>query len=331
MRNQARMPGGIAIQKEAVMCNDVKTRTRSLMATATVFALAVLSAGCLEYEQVVTVRADGSGSIRETSFIKGPMAAMMKSMNMQEESPESAEGSLEVTTGTDDEQKARDRAAEFGEGVRLVSWEKISDDEREGGVAVYDFDDVTALRLDTSPPDMEEAGDMELEGEVEEDADEEGEAEGISFRFERQGGKRVLVAVLDLGEDEAEPAATEEAETGESVDEAGEDEMAEAMEAMTDGMAEGMAEMMKPMLQGMRMRTVVAIEGDLLESDAPIEDGSRVVLLDLDFDAIMADEEGMKRLSGLDDDASMGEFREALEGFPGVTLPPADEVRIVFK
>lgn len=317
---------------------ELKLSAGSWLRMAVLVAVATMLGGCLEYEQVVTVRADGSGTLRETTFIKGPMAAMMRSMNMEQESEEasaeSAEGSLEVTTGTDDEQKARDRAAEFGEGVTFVSWEKISEDDREGGIAVYDFDDVTALRLGTGPPDMEESDAMELEDSeamaLEDEVEEEGDTEGISFRFERQRGKRVLVAVFDFEEAESEQTVPEEVESEPSTDEAGEEQMAEAMEDMAEGMADGMAEMMKPMLEGMRMRTVVEIEGEVLESDAPVE-GSRVVLMDLDFDTIMANEDGMKKLTGLDDDASMGEAREVLSGLPGVVFPATDEVRITFR
>lgn len=284
--------------------------------TAVALALAaVLLSACFEYEQVVTVGADGSGSIRESSFIKGPAAAMMRSMDEQEKSED---GSLEVSTGVDTEQTARDRAGSFGEGVRFVSWERISEDEREGTIAVYEFDDVTALRLGTGPPDMEEPGAMESEDEVEG----EGDTEGIGFRFERQGAKRVLVAAFDFeGQDEPEEAseATSEGEEGDPMGE------------MMDDMAQGMTEMMKPMLEGMRMRTVVEIDGEVLESDAPVDEGSRVVLMDMDFDTLMADEEGEAKFNALGADPSMGEVREALAGMPGITFPATDEVRIVFR
>lgn len=309
-----------------VELRELKSSAGSWLRAALLVVAATVLCACVEYEQVVTVRSDGTGTIRETTFIKGPMAAMMRSMNAQEESAESTEGSLEMAAGADEEQKARDRAAAFGEGVNFVSWEKISDDDREGGIAVYDFDDVTALRLDTSPPDMEESEPLEPD---EEAVEEEADSEDIRFRFDRQGGRRVLVALFDFEEPEPEPAMPEEAVAESPGEEEGE-EMAEAVEDMAEGMAEGMAEMMKPMLKGMRMRTVVEIEGEVLESDVPVE-GSRVVLMDLDFDAIMANEEGMKKLTLLDDEASMDEVREALSGLPGVVFPATDEVRIVFK
>lgn len=303
--------------------NQSVNRTRALARAALVVALAVASGGCFEYEQVVTVRADGSGSIREMTVIKGPMAAMMRSMDVQEES---GDGSIEVTTGMDEEQKARDRAAELGERVRFVSFEKISEGDREGGVAVYDFDDVTALNLGAAPG-MEDSGmgmgeDPVEDGTVEADADDD--SEGIGFRFERDGRRRVLVAAFEFEEGEAAESEGTDEMADEKADETqGEDPMAEA--------AEGMFEMMQPMLAGMRMRTVVEVEGEVLEADAPIEDGSRVVLLDIDFDTLMADEAGLEKLKGLDDDASMGEFREAMVGLPGVVFPATDEIRIVFK
>lgn len=286
-------------------------RRRSPLAAAALVITVLVLGGCVDFEQVVTIRPDGSGTIREATVFQGPMVEMIRSMKQMQASMEESQGEGSEASSLSDEEKARAHTAELGPGVRFVSWESVSEETREGGIAVYEFDDVNALRLSTEP-DMDEAE----SGMTEEAATDEGsDDELVSFRLERRGGKRVLIATFEEPETQTAEPTAEEAAT---------DEMAEAMN-------ESMGEMMKPFLAGMRMRTVVQIEGTVLETDAPIVEGSRVVLMQLDFDEILAQEGAMEKLNALGDGASMAEVREALVGVPGVALPPTNQVRIVFE
>lgn len=109
-------------------------------------ALALLAplAGCFETDTLVRVRPDGSGTIEQTVRISHAALEQMRAFAEDV-------GEFEVM----DLEKLRAQAAAFGDGVRFVTAEPISDGGGEGYRAVYAFDDVAALRLRSGTPNTE--------------------------------------------------------------------------------------------------------------------------------------------------------------------------------
>ena len=93
----------------------------------------LLFAGCVEDLKVIRLKADGSGTIVYTR-------------RMKEWAVETARKSGAVDEFT--EEKARERIAELGQGVALVSTEKANRDGWIGMTSTYSFKDVTKLKLD---------------------------------------------------------------------------------------------------------------------------------------------------------------------------------------
>ena len=287
-------------------------------------AVLISTTACLEYTVLLKVRPDGSGELVETTMMKGQMLEMARAMTAME-GEEGGEGdSLMAGQAEEKRAEAEARAAKLGPGVTLASWEPITGEDAEGDRAVFRFDDVTQLDLQPAP----DSGDGE-------EAPATGPGESIRFRWADAGsGRRRLVAVFG----EEEPPAETVAEGGgaDDLELAAEEgaagaEGTEGFEEMADAMGAGMMEMMKPFLAGMRMRVLVEVEGEVLETDAPHAEGSQVTLLDLDFDQILADPAAWEKLSSLDSDASLAVLGPQLQGLPGVLVPAGREVAIEFR
>jgi hypothetical protein len=294
---------------------------RSGWRLAPLLAILVSTVACLEHTVLLKLRPDGSGELIETSLVKGQMLEMARAMTAMEGEGEG--GGLMASQADEKRAEAEARAARLGEGVTFVSWEPISEEGKEGEHIVYRFDDVTKLNLQPGP-DSGDGGEAPMTG----------PGESIRFRLADLGaGRSRLVAVF--GEESA-PEGTvaeggaDELETASAEDAAGTDDMA-GMEDMAEAMGAGMMEMMKPFLQGMKMRVVVEVEGEVLETDAPFSEGSQVTLLEIDFDQIVADPEAWKKLSALDSDASLAVLGPQLQGLPGVRAPVGREVSIEFR
>ena len=56
-------------------------------------------------------------------------------------------------------------------------------------------------------------------------------------------------------------------------------------------------QMMRQMFKGMHVAVEVEVEGEIIETNAGFREGSRVTLMDIQFDQILADPERFKRLA----------------------------------
>ena len=112
-----------------------------------VLVLAVALSGCFYVDSVLTVRPDGSATLRDEVTFSG-----MALMALAED-----EETGEAPFGEDD---LAERAATLGEGVRLASFERRED----GFVAIYDVDDVRRLRYATPEVMGDEGGETGPDG-----------------------------------------------------------------------------------------------------------------------------------------------------------------------
>ncbi len=95
----------------------------------------VLLAGCVEDLKAVRLLPDGSGTLTYTRRMRTWAVDLARQNKAVDEFTE---------------EKARERAAGFGDGVRFVSAEKLEAEGWKGLKAVYAFQDVEKLRLDAS-------------------------------------------------------------------------------------------------------------------------------------------------------------------------------------
>lgn len=244
---------------------------------------------CMEGERVIRVNPDGSGTIVDTVRLGEQARVMLAGLD-------EADKSTPAEKRAKKEAQLRERAAAMGEGVTFVSWEPSVKDGPEK--VTYAFKDVTKLRIEATPDSSGDSSKSEKK-------------DPLTFRLARKGDRSVLTVAG------AAPKPGEKKEP-----------KAEGDETSAQMQAQAMA-MMKVMLKGLKMTSVVEVNGRLVRSSSPHVQGSRVTLLQIDFDKVAADEENLKRFAAAGDDPKSMDAT-ALKGIKGVTFNPEPEITIEF-
>ena len=268
-----------------------------------VLSTTLFFSGCFQIDKNVQVKPDGSGTITETITMGTEMMAQMKAMAAGFGDPAAAGGKPKAFELMD-EAKLKEEAKKMGEGVTFVSSKKITEKDREGYVATYAFADISKVKLSTNPPDIGGAGAMKMAG--------KGDTEPVTFAFTK--GK---TAELTVTTPAMKPAAAK------SKDEA-------AADATQDAMNEAMLPMMQQMFKDMRMSMSVEVVGKITETNAANKEGSRVTMLDVDFNKILADPAKLKAMAKIKDPNS-AEAKAFLKAIPGMKVETANPVKISFQ
>ena len=254
--------------------------------------LLLLTAGCLQGQRVIKVNASGSGTIVDTVALGEQARGMIEAMaEMDKSTPAEKKAKTEA--------KLKERAAAMGPGVSLVSYEASVKSGPEK--ITYGFTDITKIRIDSSPDPSENDSKAEAK-------------QPLTFRLEKKGGSTVLT-VAGAG---PKAGGKKDAATAEPK---------EAAEAAAKMQAGAMA-MMKTMLKGLRMTTLVEVNGKLVKTSSPYVQGSTVTLLDVDFDQLVADEASFKKLNELGDPQSLDPAM--LKGLKGIKVQTTPETTIEF-
>ncbi|HEY4613212.1 MAG TPA: hypothetical protein VII11_09535, partial [Bacteroidota bacterium] len=123
---------------------------RKLKITTILLLSIFVLAGCLEVQTTVSVKPDGSGTVRERVLVKSDMLIMMMKMakSMKEDGDENGK---KKKSGLFDEQELREKAETMGEGVTYKSGKILSSDDGEGYEATYAFKDINTLHVSETP------------------------------------------------------------------------------------------------------------------------------------------------------------------------------------
>jgi len=270
-------------------------RLTSWTARFALAALAVLLSGCFHITSLLTVRPDGSATLRDEVVLSG-----FALMALQDAAEEGGEEAKEMFAREDVET----RAAALGEGVRLVSLEPADD----GYVAVYAVDDVRQLRYST--PDLP-SNDAEAD-----DNSPIGDGVDLSFAFE-DGDPSTLRIVVPKPE-RAKPDAPEPDENG----------MVEAEEDVDPAQQAQMMTMLRSFFGDARMTVQVAVDGDVVETNAAHVDGSTVTVFDLPFSAVFdVMDEDPELMKDADPEVVIARLQEV----EGVRLQGPGTVRVRFQ
>lgn len=241
------------------------------------FALiaAIALPSCLESETTVTLEKDGSGTIVEETVLEEQMLQMMTQFAQP--------GAPEPMSEMFNEEKAKARATELGEGVEFVKMEVIDEEGRAGARMHYKFSDINDVSL--TPGDAVE----KLSGE--EAPAPKAEAKEDSAKFEYADGKlKIIVPATDY------------------------DAMAMSQEDSEQNPQ--MEEMMNKMLADMRITMKIVIAPGIETSEASYTDGDTITLFDVEVGKMMSQKGKLKKISELsktDKDAAEAEFKK-LEG-----------------
>jgi len=270
-----------------------------LVRTAAVLILVAPLAGCLTSSTLLTIRPDGSGTIEQVTTMAPEMLAQVSQLAA---GIGGLGGKAPAGTPPDlfSESAARTAAGALGEGVTFVSSEKIQTANAEGLKAVYAFADVTKIRLNQRPnaPGGTMPG-VRMSGSGPEE---------IHFRFSRQpGGTSVVTLVFP----EVTPEQTKRAQPSDAT-------------RAPDPQALSMARLI---LKDLRLSIVLQVAGRIVRTSSPHVQGSRVTLLDMDFNELASDETMLQKLQGID---SLEQAKAVLKGVKGFTFTFEREVTVEF-
>lgn len=280
-----------------------------------VVVAAISLTGCITFLTEIKLRGDGSGTMVQTMTMnpeqmKQMMEGVAKQMGgtVTESKADSKAGPKEDSPKAEDrgpfkEDDLKGKAVDMGEGVTFVSAEKIDTKTAAGVRVTYAFKDINQLAMNPKPAAALGAADA---GASSKDA--------LKFRFKRlPNGNALLTVVL--------PPSKQEAPKKEAA----------PPPVSPEASAEQMA-MVRQMFRGLRMGIAVDVEGKVVKTNSPYLEGSRVTLMDIDFDPLLSDEEGFKSLNEKMEAAKGDDLKtmEVLKGIKGLKITTEPEISIEF-
>ena len=260
------------------------------------FSVVCLS-GCLQIEKIVKLNADGSGTLEETLVMSKETAAKLKEMAASFGTGAAGKKGAAPDTGLLNEKRLRAEADTMGAGVKFVSAKKIDTEQTEGFTAVFSFTDINKLKLDQNPGNALSTVGGAKGGPG------QSKNEPLVFHFTK-GSPAELDITMPQSKNPPKPQSDEA--------------QAMAMQAM------------QQIFKDMKISVAVEFQGAIKETNAEYHDGSRVTLMDIDFNKLLSNPEKFKELVK-SNPQSLQESKALLKGLNGVKIESAPEVTVKFE
>jgi hypothetical protein len=264
---------------------------------------AVLSAGCFTSDSVIVVQSDGSGTVTNTILLKSATMELLKNFQPSVEAGKEKSEGAAPAKDLFSEAKMREATAHMGEGVTFQSMQPLKKDGWEGVKATYAFKDISKLKYN-----------MRSESSV---AATESSPELLTFRFAPAAAaapaKLTIVMPIDK-------ALKERSKTS------------GPMPKMDDSpMNKAMLEQFKAMFDGLKASVAVEVGGPIVKTNADYVSGSKVTLLAIDFNQMMASGADFEMFGAISDGTMpLAEAREKLKATKGLSMQLQPEVNVEF-
>ncbi len=256
-------------------------KTITLISFVALFTLT----SCFQVDSTITVKKDGSGAVTEITHFGEQMKKLIMRI--------SAGDPLAVIS---DRAKSRGRANRMGEGVELVSVEKINTDGEVGFKAVYKFSDINKLKYSVRDAMYEAASPVIPWSYDAGKADDTGKA--VTFKY-----KDDKLTIIQKKPDAA---------------------MANNEVTKPEGVSPQISAHAKGMMGGMCVTTKVKIDSGIAKTDAAHADGNVITLTDIPIDVIMAEPDKIRALRSGDFDKA----KAALKGVEGIKFEVKESVSV---
>ena len=262
----------------------------SLPRLGLVIIIAAASAGCLRSTTTIDLKADGSGTILQETAVSTQALGMLQGMagaNAQSgDKPPQLFG----------EEQARKAATTMG--VTFVSGEPIKTGELEGYRARYSFTDISkvSVKMDQGADNLTAS------------AGGDARKPPFAFGFDRTPAASTLTIQMpeqtpgSAGGMPLPGAATSDADK------------AQAAQALA---------MMKMMMRGLYVDVALNVDGRVIKTNAPYVEGSRVTLMQIDFDKLLGDDAAMQKLLTIKD-------VKGLAAIPGLKIVSDPKITVEF-
>jgi hypothetical protein len=240
--------------------------------------IALGSVGCLRSTTTIDLKSDGSGTIVQETAVSAQALGMIQGLA-------GANQTGEKPAPLFGEEQARKAAATMG--VTFVSGETIKTGELEGYRARYAFDDISKVSVKMDQTDNLAPGS-------------DSKKPPFAFMFKRGASASVLTIQMP----EQTPGASLPMPGAGGTDA----EKAQAAQALP---------MMKMMMRGLFVDVALTVDGRIIKSNAPYVEGSRVTLMQIDFDKLLNDDAALMKLQSARDVKGLA----AVPGLKVVTEP----------
>lgn len=249
--------------------------------------LATLSlTACLNSTTLVKVKADGSGTVEQTTLVNA--AAIKGVLGAQGQAQGGPNGPMMS------KEELERTAAAMGEGVRLVSSEPIKGDAGwEGVKATFAFDDINKIQVSQGAGTSSRARSSEPTSD-----------DPVRFKLTRSGATSTL-SINFIDRPVGDKPAAEPRQQAEMPD-------------LTNPM---IMNMLKAMFNGFRVNIGLEVDGKIVKTNAEYVTGPRITLLELDVASVLADEAKLKALQGkLGPGMSLSEVKPYLKDIKGIKV-----------
>ena len=213
---------------------------------------------CFQFSTVLTLKADGSGTIDERLLFTQAAVAQLRQL-------------ASLGGGGQDfdplsEKQARDGAQTMGQGVTYVSSSVINTSEGVGRDIKYAFTDINQLSLNQAPPSP---------GGIRAGAPSTDASDRVAFKLTHQADGHALLTIAvpqlpAIGGRNASPSS--------------------------NSPSANQIAMLKPMLAGARISIAIETAGRLVRTSSPYVTGQRVTLVDVNVDSLLGDDTLLQRL-----------------------------------
>jgi hypothetical protein len=260
--------------------------TLSIRRLSLALLVAFASTGCLRSTTVIDLKPDGSGTIVQETAMSSQALGMLQGLA-------GGQAGGDKPPQLFGEEQARKAADTMN--VKFVSGEPFKTGELEGYRARYAFDDISKVTVK-----MDQATDLAPGASTKKPP--------FGFAFTRGAASSQLT--IQMPEQAPDGSPLQLPGAGGTSDA----EKAQAAQAMA---------MMKMMMRGLYVDVALTVNGRILKSNAPYVDGSRVTLMQIDFDKLLADDSALQKLQSAKDVKS-------LAAVPGLKIVAEPKVTIDF-
>jgi hypothetical protein len=274
----------------------------------------LLFTGCIEVTTIINLNRDGSGTIDETVLMGKDVVEMISQFTSS--FAEDTSGNVEKFS-LFNETEAKEKAVDFGNGVKYLSGKELSLNGKQGYMVTYSFRNIKDVMIDQNPESK-----ISINGESEEG---ETEREEIYFDFTKGNPAELVIHLpLDTPEEGSQETDTVDAVIPDTV------EFAHQDTTMADSTDSASVEQVFKMLEGLKISVILNVNGKIVETNATNVNGSSVTLMNLSFAEILKNEKEMNRLKAINP-SNIEELKDILKNIPGIQIEFNNPVKLKFR
>jgi hypothetical protein len=254
----------------------------------------------MDLEKVITLNADGSGTLVETGIVTNEEVKRREETAKLSKEPNPDDAAFKWI----DEIQLRERAPELGEGVTFVSAKRVSNDKGRGWTATYAFPDINKLKLDQNLITLET--NAPRPGDVS-----KGIPTPIQFKFHKGSPAELTVNMTAPAPSRKDLAA-----------------LPPPAVRRKDETADLIVRILESEFKDARIAIMIDFPSGIIKTDARFHEGRRVTLMDLDFNKLRAEPGLEKKVSEFMDSPYFN--RKIFAGVPGAKVDLNNVYHVLF-